>query len=93
MSQYACLLYFSQFFSLVIYYLSINKLEAIQFCQVHTNYSQRKTNLREISTTKSISMVRNKLSTLNIIHKDEELFAESDMVTKIEQTEDVNVND
>jgi len=84
---------YDSLFSLVIHYLSINKLEAIQFCQVHTNYSQRKTNLREISTTKSISMVRNKLSTLNIIHKDEELFAESDMVTKIEQTEDVNVND
>jgi hypothetical protein len=57
---------------------------------VHTNYSQRKINLREISTTKSISMVRNKLSTLNIIHKDDQLFVESDMVTKIEQTEDVN---
>ncbi len=35
-------------------------------------------------------MVRNKLSTLNIIHKDDQLFVESDMVTKIEQTEDVN---
>ena len=103
MSQYVCVLYFSHFFSLVIYYLTINKLEAIQFCQMHTNYSQRKTSLNEISMTKSIIMVRNKLRTLschlssfssyNIIHKDDQLFVESDMMAKLEQTEDVNVND